>query len=788
MAIYFHNLLEGGIKGKNFPLLLSSILFLLSIMIISIVITFMFELNLRKGFIQKKTIKEKKEKLEESEEKYRTLVETIIEGISKVDKNETFVYVNQAAADIFGYPIDEMIGKNMRELTTQEMFQQILKETSLRKKGKSNHYELTVLRKNGEQRIITVTSTPNISENGEYQGAFGIFHDITERKKAVEELKSSRENFHNIVEKNASGVVIIDKEGIVRFVNPSTEEFFNRKAEDLLGKLFDFPLGKGKLLEINIFRKGRTMGTGEMHITESEWEGEFAKLIMINDITDRKQLEEELQKSEEHLRKIIEKNADAIVIVDQKGIICFTNPAAELLFGYKKSKIIGKEFGFPLLTGKKADIKIVTDPRNPKVAEMHLVEIEWEGEKAQLVSIRDITERNQMQEALHKSEEQLRQSQKMEAVGRLAGGMAHDFNNLLTAILGYSELLLNKLGDLNPFSKYPKEIKKAAERASMLTSQLLTFSRKKVLKLKTLDLNVIVTDLEKMLHRLIGEDIELVTTLSTTLGQIKADTGQINQVIMNLVVNARDVMPKGGKISIETLNIDLDEDYARQHAEVPAGPYVMLTVSDTGCGMDKETQSHIFEPFFTTKEVGKGTGLGLSTVYSIVKQGGGSIHVYSEPGKGTTFKILLPRIDETIESHKHGKAPVEMPLASETILVVDDEQMIRDLVCEVLEISGYNVLAAGLGSEAISLCKEYKRPIHLIITDLVMPKMSGRELVKQLKSLRPEMKVLFMSGYTGKEVIDRGILEPGTSFIQKPMSQETLEHKVREVLETPKKK
>jgi len=363
---------------------------------------------------------------------------------------------------------------------------------------------------------------------------------------------------------------------------------------------------------------------------------------------------------------------------------------------------------------------------------------------------------------------------------------------MLTAILGYSDILLNKLGEIDPLSKYPREIKKAAEQATSLTRQLLTFSRKQALELKMLDLNAVVTDMQKTLQHLIGEDIELVTVLEPKLGRIKADKTQINQVIMNLAVNARDAMPKGGRLSIETSNVELDEWYARQYAEVKAGYYVMLAITDTGCGIDKEIQSHIFEPFFTTKKVDKGTGLGLSTVYGIVKQSGGSIYVYSEPGLGTTFKMYFPRINKGIKSHKpksHKPTGIQSELKQglETILLVEDQEVVRNLVIEILNMEGYTVLVANLAREAISICKKHKEPIHLMITDIIMPHMSGTELAEQLKSLRPDMKVLFMSGYTHRDVIDRGILKPGAPFIQKPMTSKALIHKVRYVLNTHKK-
>jgi len=389
------------------------------------------------------------------------------------------------------------------------------------------------------------------------------------------------------------------------------------------------------------------------------------------------------------------------------------------------------------------------------------------------------------EDALRQSEEQLRQSQKMEAIGRLAGGISHDFNNLLTAIIGYSEFLLFRLDQEDPLRKYAEEIKKAGERASSLTRQLLAFSRKQVLQPEVLDLNIIVADLDNMLRRLIGEDIELVTLLEPDLGAVKVDPGQMEQVIMNLAVNARDAMPYGGKLIIETANVDLDELYARQHSPIRPGHYVMLAVSDNGCGMDKETLSHIFEPFFTTKEQGKGTGLGLSTVYGIVKQSEGFIWVYSEPGTGTTFKIYLPQVQGAERWPKTSPLTTRMQRGSETILLVEDEEVVRELVGKLLPVNGFTVLAARNGSEALAICQQHKGPIHLLLTDVVMPQMSGRQLAAHLSKLHPEMKVLYMSGYTDDAIIRHGVLEPGLAFIQKPFTIDTMIQKVREVLDSP---
>jgi CheY-like chemotaxis protein len=372
----------------------------------------------------------------------------------------------------------------------------------------------------------------------------------------------------------------------------------------------------------------------------------------------------------------------------------------------------------------------------------------------------------------------------MEAIGRLTGGIAHDFNNLLTAIIGYSDLLLSRLSHNDPSRQDIEEVKKAGERAASLTRQLLAYSRKQVLQAKVLDLNHIVGDMDKMVRRVVGEDIKLMTVLGAELGCVKADPGQIEQVLLNLVVNARDAMPQGGKLTIETKNVELDESYARKHVAVVPGHYVMLAVSDGGCGMDAETQSHIFEPFFTTKEQGKGTGLGLSTVYGIVKQSGGNIWVYSEPDQGTVFKIYLPRVTETVESSEPSfNSPTEQLSGTQTVLVVEDETLVRNLVRNILQSKGYTVLEAKHGEEALRNAIDHEGPIHVMVTDVVLPQMSGRQLAERMATLRPGMRVLYMSGYADNAIVHHGVLDPGTAFIQKPFTAEGLSRKVREVLD-----
>jgi nitrogen-specific signal transduction histidine kinase len=402
--------------------------------------------------------------------------------------------------------------------------------------------------------------------------------------------------------------------------------------------------------------------------------------------------------------------------------------------------------------------------------------IEFRGRKAGLVLVTDVTERKHL-------ETQLLQSQKMDSVGRLAGGVAHDFNNLLGVITGYGELLAGRLPNDPQLKRYVNDILKAAARAAGLTRQLLAFSRKQVLQPRVLDLNAVVAEMEKMLRRLIGEDVQLITVFDESLEGVRADPGQMEQVLMNLAVNARDAMPRGGRLTIETANVDLDATYARSRPGVKPGPHVMLAVSDTGHGMEPEVLGHIFEPFFTTKEAGKGTGLGLATVHGIVKQSGGHIFVYSERGQGTTFKIYLPRVQAGKAAEAPATPPAELHRGSETVLLVEDEESLRRIVRECLEASGYSVIEARHAGQALELAEGRSAPIHLLITDVMMPGMSGSQLAAALTASHAETRVLYMSGYTDDAVVLHGVLAADVSFLQKPFTIDALARKVREVLD-----
>jgi two-component system, cell cycle sensor histidine kinase and response regulator CckA len=513
-------------------------------------------------------------------------------------------------------------------------------------------------------------------------------------------------------------------------------------------------------------------------------------MIFILDVTEKKRMEGALRESEERFAAFMNSSSVVALMRDLKGRYVYVNRAYEKLVGKLSSEILGRtlyEIWPPEIAKEhaEADQKVLSAGH---AMELHETTALPGGETKEWLTIKfpfrdrrghvfvggvsiDITERKSL-------EDQLRQSQKMEAVGRLAGGIAHDFNNLLTIIMGYSEILLGSSRIDEDEKRKILELKKAGERAALLTRQLLAFSRRQVMAPRVLDLNVVVGNLRKMIGRLIGEDVELVTIPHAPLNMVKADPGQVEQIIMNLVVNARDAMPHGGKLTIETANIEFGEEYSRSHLPCLPGHYVMIAVSDTGDGMDLETQKHIFEPFFTTKETGKGTGLGLATVYGIVKQSGGFIWVYSEPGVGSVFKVYFPRVMEQMELLPEAQQEPGRFQGTETILVAEDEAALRKLICETLTMHGYKVLQAADGKEAARRSERYRGPIHLLIADVVMPRISGRELAERITSSRPETGVLYISGYTDDAIIQHGVIPPNTSFLQKPFSPASLARKV----------
>jgi two-component system cell cycle sensor histidine kinase/response regulator CckA len=643
---------------------------------------------------------------------------------------------------------------------------------------------------------------------------------LIERSQAEEKIREGEERYRAVAETATDVIITIDERGTIIFINKSVERVFGYQVSEVLGKDITILLGEQMRFALKV-ALNKYINTGDKDLN---WEavelaalhkngqeipmelslGEFVRngkrflTGIARDISERKRAEHELRKSEERYRDLVENARDIIYTQDLEGNYTSINKAGEQLTGYTRAEALKmnlmqtiapeyREKAREMIRRKLAgeaetiyDLEILTKHGGQVAFEVNTRLIYQNGVPVGVQGIaRDVTERKHL-------EAQLRQSQKLEAVGQLAGGVAHDFNNLLTVILGYSEMMLRRLEPSNPLHRNLEEIKKAAERASSLTRQLLAFSRKQVLQPKVIDLNAVVADMGKMLLRLIGEDIELITDLKPSLARVKADPGQIEQVLMNLAVNARDAMPRGGTIMITTDNVVLKDELAQKYVSIEPGPHVMLTVSDTGRGMDADTQARVFEPFFTTKGSGKGTGLGLATVYGIVKQSGGNIWLYSEPGKGTTFKIYLPRVDDAA-SEQEIACMQPLPKGTETVLLVEDEEQVRRIIKEVLERQGYKVLSASNGEEALRLAADQRIEIHLLLTDVVMPQMSGRELAERLGKERQQLKVLYMSGYTDDAIVRHGLLEETLNFIQKPFDSAGVARKVREVLDSPER-
>jgi two-component system cell cycle sensor histidine kinase/response regulator CckA len=618
------------------------------------------------------------------------------------------------------------------------------------------------------------------------------------------------------------GIFMLDPAGKVSSWNPGAEKIKGYKADEIIGqhvacfytaedvaagkpqRELEIALQEGRFEEEGVrLRKGGATFWAIVTITNiHDSLGQHLGFANVTrDITERKQAEDLLRASEERFRLLVEGVQDyAIIMLDPTGKVATWNQAAQGLTGYQAKEIIGRHFAC-FLTSEDVASGLPERILQQAAAQGRYEEEGWRARKdgsrywanvviTALVGAagtlrgfasvaRDLTQHRRAQEL----ENQLRQSQKLEVVGQLAGGVAHDFNNLLTIISGNSDLLLRMLPPDDPKTEAVKRISIAGERAAGLIRQLLSFSRRAVLQTKVLDLNEVVKETERLLGRTIGEDIVLAAVLDPNISRIKIDPGQMGQVLMNLAVNARDAMPQGGKLTMETSDIQLDEAYAAQHADCKPGRYVKLTVSDNGCGMTPEVKAHIFEPFFTTKGPGMGTGLGLATVYGIVKQSGGSIELYTEPGHGTTFKIYLPAVDEQLPPLAHDQCATEVTGGTETVLLVEDEDAVRAFAVLALQNQGYTVLQAESGKKALEIIEQHLGRIDLLVTDVVMPEMSGRELAEALKGRYPSLKVLYVSGYTDDSVIRHGILQAEVAFLQKPYTGLALARKVREVFD-----
>ncbi len=763
--------------------------------------------------------KRAEEILRESEANFKELFDEAPVAYHELDRQGRISRVNLTEQRLLGYSAEEMQGRFAWEFSVEKASQEAT-ERKLSGKGTVQSFERTLIRKDGTLVPVEVEDRLLYDVDGNICGIRSTLHDITERKQAEAALRERIDLQEQLAQIAATSPGVLysfklrpDGSSCFPYASAAVEDLFGFQAQELAkdaSKVFaNIHPDDIDHVQARIAESARTFSLwsdefrfiharrGEMWVLASsvpqrEPDGSILWRGFAMDITARKRTEADLLR----LAAAVEQTADSVVITDPEGKIQYVNPAFERITGYGKQEVLNQNPRL-LKSGK-------TDPAVYRELWKTITRGEvWAGqltnrkkdgtlfhEHVTISPVHDKTDRIVNYIAVKQDisdfiqlEDQLRQSQKMEAIGQLAGGVAHDFNNLLTAITGYSSLALQRTNEREPIRGYLEEIKKAGDRAANLTRQLLAFGRKQMLQPVALSLNDVVADLNKMLRRLIGEDVRFTTKFDPALKKIKADAGQIEQVIVNLVVNARDAMPHGGNLTIETSNFEVDGDYASNHVGVRPGSYAMLAVSDTGVGMDDETRARIFEPFFTTKEKGKGTGLGLSTVYGIVKQSGGNIWVYSEPNQGTVFKVYLPQLTNASDPTETATVETPVPRGSETILLVEDEDVVRSLAQEVLEQAGYRVFSVSRGNETLRLFQESAERIDLLLTDVVMPEMSGKELAERLADLRPAMRVLFMSGYTDEAIVHHGIVDSDVQFIQKPFSPESLAKKIREVLD-----
>jgi PAS domain S-box-containing protein len=748
----------------------------------------------------------------ENEERFRLLVEGVKDhAIIMLDPSGNVVTWNAGAEQVFGYKAEEIIGRNyacyfsIEDVTSgkpKRNLDQAIAQGSF-------HEEGWRVRKDGSRFWSNGGLTVLNSQSGHLRGFVKITRDLTEQNR-LEAL------FESVFEHAIDSFIVIDVKGTILLFNEAAEKLFGYSAYEAVGKnvrsLMPEPFGSNHDTYIADYVRtdqAQIVGTGRyvegqrkdgstfpawLDVSEFFLNDERHFIGIVRDMTEQQRTKEEMQR----LAAIVQSSDDAIVGMSLSGKIHSWNQGAEQLFGYSAIEALGQPFSIlaadepvgtlmdrlaQIANGEHAkpyeSVRVRKDGKKVDVA-IRFSPI-W-GNKAAVIGVsaicRDISERKKL-------EEQLRQSQKMEAIGQLAGGVAHDFNNLLTIMNGYTDLVAGSLTPESPNRKMLQEVSKAGERAAALTRQLLAFGRKQVLEPRVLDLNAVVTNIERMLQRLIGEDVELSAVLAPVLRRVNVDQGQIEQIIINLAVNARDAMPTGGKLTIETKNVDLPENDAVSPPTIRPNRYVRLAVSDTGCGMTPEIQARIFEPFFTTKGPGKGTGLGLATVYGIVKQSGGHIDLASAQGQGTTFKIYFPAVDKresTVESRQDIKLKSQ---GSETILLVEDEDAVRTVSRSALKAFGYHVLEASRPAEAIRLCEQHPGPISLVVMDLVMPEMGGRAVAERIAKLRPRTKVLFVSGYSEDAVARHGVRQPEVAFLQKPFTPSSLAGKVRQMLDKP---
>lgn len=779
---------------------------------------------------------EAEHKIRESEDRFRDLVERSRELICTHDFDGRLLSVNPRVVEVLGYEEHELLGMNIRDVLAPEYRETFDGYLAKMRGGGRASGEMVVQTRSGERRLWEFYNALYMEDGTPV--VRGMAHDATQRTQAEHDLRESQERHRQLLELSPNAIVI-HCDGLIVYANPAAARLHGANAPgEIVGKTaLDLVhpewrervqarqriMREQGMVIANAVGKLITLdGTDvdvEMTYMPVIHDGKSAIKAIATDITERKRAEEAARVVEARYQRIAA-NIPGMVyqfVLHADGSVSFplVSDGCRLIYGISAEEIMRdpmRVINFIVPEDRISFDRTVAESAatlepwkwegrfNCRDGEVRWVqgasrperqangEILWDG------LLMDITARKEVEQRLHKSEEQLRQSQKMEAVGHLAGGIAHDFNNLLTVISGYSDLTMRRLDAQNPLRNNVEQIKIASERASRLTCQLLAFSRRQVMKPTQLDMSAVIADMSKMLQRLIGENIDILTETNCAGCYVLADLGQIEQVLMNIAVNARDAMPRGGKLTIELTRAILETEDASRRVEVEPGVYVQLSITDSGHGMSAEVCKHIFEPFFTTKEVGKGTGLGLSTAYGIIKQSGGNIVVESEANRGTTFKIYLPctaiELNETNEASETLHTPrTPQPLleaTGETVLLVEDEELVRGMARQILETAGYRVLEASNGDEAIRIYESCGERVDLMLSDVVMPGMSGRELADHLAPLAPEMSIIFMSGYTDDVIVHHRVLNEETAFIEKPFTPDDFMRKIREVLDAKK--
>jgi two-component system, cell cycle sensor histidine kinase and response regulator CckA len=770
--------------------------------------------------------KKAEEALRESEERYRNLVENLAEGLAIIDRFARLRFANPAAEKIFGVPVGGLTGVTAAEHLGEERVARMLAEIARAPKGEKVAYTLDLPRSDGQVRTIAFSVSPQFDVQDRFVACMVAFHDITEQRLLAASLEQERKLLLTLINNLPDYIYLKDGEGRFILVNQAQarlvgsqdpRELQGRRDADFVARELaekyradDLRVMSGAKSLVNIEEQNQDESGARRWVLTTKVPlvglgGEVTGLVGISrDITERKNTEEALRRSEQKYHLLLDTLNEGVWAIDKDDVTTFVNPRMAAMMGYSGEELLGRNI-YELLDAPlpEAERSRAVGRRRGITGQLDGVFLKKDGTRiftrlkaapilgeggeylGSIASVVDISEQRRAENEVQRLESQLLQAQKMEAIGRLAGGVAHDFNNLLTTILGNVELIKAEGPARGTIEECAEEIQRAGMRAAELTHQLLAFSRKQMLQPKVLDMNGLVENLSKMLRRLIGEDIALELRLGAGLGRVRADPGQLEQVILNLAVNARDAMSRGGRLVLETRNSTATEAFRPEHFEIPAGRYVILMVSDTGVGMEESVKAHLFEPFFTTKERGKGTGLGLSTVYGIVKQSDGYIFAESEPGRGAVFTILLPRMEGEDTAGEESAGERRARGGTERIIVVEDEPSVLHLATRMLESFGYTVIGARTPGEALSLQMTGEAAqVDLLVTDVVLSEMNGTELARRMQDRSPGLRVLFISGYTDERTFREQVLTEGDAFLPKPFTKNLLGMKVREVLDS----